>query len=109
MAKKKVTKKKVSKKKVSKKQATTAKVRSTKIGRPDGSKTYIPVGLEVRLAAPLSRANAIDRLKGVRRAILEVAPNNEVDGLRLEALVNMLQSQDASLFRLMDKSVKSLS
>ena len=100
----------MAKKKVSKKAATkVSKSKEIKVGRPEGSTSYIPVGLEVRNITPLSRANSVNPLRGSRRIILEVAPTNEEDGLRLQALGQMLQSKDASLFRLMDKTVKSLS
>ena len=87
------------------KASTKKKLGSTSVGRPTGP-AYTPKGLEVRSVTSLTRANAVTKFSGLKRAILEVAPGNEEDGRRLEALVKLVKQNDPSLVRMLNKAAK---
>jgi hypothetical protein len=80
-----------------------AKKKATKkyydnIGRPKGAKSYQPKGLEVRTATPLSRTNAVDKKKGLKRLVLET--RDEDHAKRLQRLATLIRKRDKNLLEL---------
>ena len=70
------------------------------IGRPKGAKAYVPKGLEIREAKPLSRENAVVKQKGLRRLVLET--RQEDKALQLAKLATLIRKRDKSLMALIN-------
>lgn len=93
-------KKKVAKKRTAKKK-TTAKKKPTSAGnwgRPSGSPNYTPKGLEVRSTTPLARSNSKEKVKGLKRVILETVDPDQA--LRLQKLASLVKKKDKKLMSL---------